>query len=369
MRRGAIAVALLAACGAPPLAAPPSRAVVAPSASALAPPELFAQRIEAAPAIGCALSTVTEPTPLEAVRLFASPEDVATERTLVRARFENATFSLLIGESDGGAFAELDGWGMRVAGFVRRSEVPVWVGPQRRLAGGMWIPGPDTRVSIVRVLDDAVIVRVETHPLLDPAALPFEESVPCAGLTATRPLAQLPSGAPVRLRTKGGLDVRPTPSKDAAAPFRLFAPEAVTELRLEAIELERSQGFVHVVVPAPAGAITGWVAAAAVVAQPGVRSSDLDDATLALVGPRTRPRGEPGEAGPRRCKVPLRIAAFAKGGAPTWVGELRPGAAFGDGGLDGAPSPPPGWAPIRSKGLLGHLVVRETDLAACVLAP
>jgi hypothetical protein len=231
----------------------------------------------------------------------------------------------------------------------------------------MWIPGPDTRISIVRVFEGAVIVRVEAHPLLDPAALPFEETVPCAGLTATRPMAQLPTGAPVRLRTKGGLDVRPTPSKDAAAPFRLFAPEAVTELRLEAIELERSEGFVHVVVPAPAGAITGWVTASAVRAEPQVQADGL--ALEFGGGEPPRSRGEPGEAGRLRCKGPLRIAAVAKGGAPTWVGELRPGAAFGEGGLEGAPSPPPGWAPIRSKGLLGHLVVRETDLAACVQGP
>lgn len=342
----------LTACENPPPPVVPARTVATPAAAP--PPPIEAARVEELAPSGCEVESEALPKEAPPLRLFATLSDVGRGQLWVTARSEVARFRLPVGDGSVAA-AELDGFGTSVSGLVDFAKLPLWMRASRPLAGGLITADRETRVELVRVESDGVVVRLARHELIDTAALPIEERLRCADLSASPQVAPPPSaGKEIRLVAKDGLEVSPTPDRDDKAGLTI---KPVVGATLEAIELERASGFVRVEVPSRAGRITGWVPAAAV--RPPVAPAH------GVLGVLSSSRSPNRDAAPelipknaRRCRTNLRLASESWQG-PVWLGAVRAGVAL----LTEDRKAPAGWVAITVRGVSGQLLARTTDLA------
>lgn len=264
------------------------------------------------------------------IAAYASAEDAALSRPFARVTWEAAQFRVGAGEL---ALATLSGLGLDATVLVRVADVPIGLSPTRRLGGGLIAPRWGG-LELVGADANGVRVRLAHHQLIDDAALPIEERVPCSDL-APGPTPSAPQGSYVRLLRPDGLELRPSPSDADHGGFVLRAPRGAD---LAAWELARKDGFAQILVQASDGDLVGWVP---------TRSLRAD----------RNPFGPPSEEAPpearapagRRCAAAIRVASLTPRG-PIWIGELRAGASLGVAKAD-APAAPAGWSRVAPRGL------------------
>jgi hypothetical protein len=330
---------------------------VASGASVSSAPPVFevARRIETPAPGGCELQTAPEDEPPRGgLKVFASEADQRDGHALATIEHAAATFRLASGDGQTGAWIEATGHGWTASAFVARKDVPVGLRPSRKILGGLLLPAPGTRPSIVYVDDRAVRIRLTEHELLSPGTLPIEETVACDDLWAgPTPSPTLSSGKRVGLSATEPVGVHDVPSQESEELLHLarrFASRPV----LLANEIDRKGGFVRVEVPSSDGWIVGWVDASAVGPPP-------NDEGAGMVAPPVR-LPHAAEDGPRCDRaLPFAVTSTMQ---PVWLGEIRAGSTIRP--AKPGTTAPAGWTPIRLEGIAGAFPLVRTDaLEAC----
>lgn len=234
------------------------------------------------------------------------------EPAIITVRHHTAKFTLATDNTAAaGVVAEIPG--VKIAGFVSRNEIPIFIRPSHKIAGGVIITTPQTPLELVGVEANGLRVKLaQSGGLLELASGVGEDSIPCADAGASPFEPPLPQkGKEVELDAKKGLPVSSAP--DEAPKATLHVPQANVPLPIEAIELGRKGKFAEVEISGSQAFLTGWVPIASVHKAGPKQFSKLE----AIPGAHTKgPQGEPPErpAG-FECKSPLDLIV------PEHVGE------------------------------------------------
>ncbi len=285
--------------------------------------------------------------------LYASQLHAERGAAMGSVAAESTRLRLTRAESDGVALAEVDGYGLAVAGLVRLRDLSVYVRPARRLAGGMITPGQGLSARLARVDAEEALVTIASFSLLDPELLPLEERVRCDDLLAAPgELSGAPAGRAISLDASEGLEVLPSPTSTAGTGLNVVSRRV--DGLLAARELERALGRARVEIASPEGAVTGWVDAEAV-------GDSLGPTSAPQPAARRSPAAALGQGERRSCAKELSLAARVDSTLYA-VGRARAGTPLVI--VKDAPADD-GWRRVELAAFSGESYAREAELAAC----
>ena len=297
----------------------------------------------------------------------SSSDQAGGEPAVLTVRGASAKLALPLG-SAGEALVSAETLGAVIEGFVAHGEIPLYVRPSHKLAGGVLTATSGTRIQLVTVAEGAIQIHLATSKLLQLSESYTDESIACSDLGAA-PFggAEPAEGKPVSLDAKKGLEVRAAPEGSKVAT--LHVPEATVDLPLEATKIQVKGTFTLVEIPGTDGIIRGWVPTTQVHAR-----AKASFGLLGTLGPVNHelPQGDSSvKSAGFECKASIAFAAPERVGALdhlVWVGTLRADSVIMSDPDPKHAAPSESWRPIRIRDVSANvpLFVRAEALAACM---
>ena len=297
----------------------------------------------------------------------SSSDRAGSDPAVLTVRGASAKLGLPLGPA-GEALVSAESVSAVIEGFVAHGEIPLYVRPSHKLAGGVLTATSSTRVELLTVAEGTTQVHLATSKLLQLSESATNESVACSDLGAApfgRP--EPADGKPVSLDAKKGLEVRASPEGSPVAT--LHVPDATVDLPLEATKIQVKGAFALVEIPGKDGIIRGWVPTTQVHARAKAVAG-----LLGALGPANSelPKGDsPVKSAGFECKASIAFAAPERVGALdhlVWVGTLRAESVVMTDDDPKHAAPSESWRPIRIRDVSANvpLFVRAEALAACM---